>query len=332
MKQDSQIFGGTAVGVAAVNLEGLATGLACCVVQFDQDNGLSVIERTVRIAFSNGVFLALRHPGDAATMLDQLKEAGVPYGRDVEAIIEAFQGFQCEGNWVAVTGEKLDSLWGPEARGAECLPEGVRRILFALFAGLYTSARIPEVAAAIDGYADQPTGLNYESRFLASRLIAWRHTNWAPVAQPFVEFAAQFYAPGSKESEVICGAVGEVLMIAVTLSDPWSVKLWAETGWWAGRKIGTQQPELMREMFAEVPKEDLLHYVGLYQRCVLATLSASAVKPERAALRYFGLTGRDVYARALCRGDEPRFVARAAYDFAFWMGLLSTQPMPSAGN
>ncbi len=35
-----------------------------------------------------------------------------------------------------------------------------------------------------------------------------------------------------------------------------------------------------------------------------------------------------VYARAFCCGDQPRFIARSAYDFTFWMGLLSTQPIP----
>ena len=41
-----------------------------------------------------------------------------------------------------------------------------------------------------------------------------------------------------------------------------------------------------------------------------------------------GARHRDVYARAHCRGEQPRFVVRAAFDFTLWMALLSGSPIP----
>ncbi|MCX6953049.1 MAG: hypothetical protein NTV51_12920 [Verrucomicrobia bacterium] len=329
MKQNTQPSDGIVAGVTAANLAGLAQGLVVCVVQFERNDGLSVIERAVRLAFGNGVFLALRHPGDAASLLAGLQEAGVP-GGDADAAVEAFRGFRCRRAWIATVGDRLATLWGVGGRSLEGADEGIQFTLFALFVGLLVATQLPDVASDIDDHSDGPNGLNVESQFLASRLLSWRRTGWQPVAQPFVEFASGFYSVGSKECEVVPAAMGEVLAISPTFPDRWAVKIWAEAGWWAGRRIGEQKPELMRELFADETQNVLEQYLALYLLCVLETLSdGDAVRPERAALHYFAITGRDVYARAVCRGDQPRFVARAAYDFTFWMGLLSTQPMPA---
>lgn len=46
-----------------------------------------------------------------------------------------------------------------------------------------------------------------------------------------------------------------------------------------------------------------------------------------AAPFYFRVTAPDIYAQAHCRGDQPRYVARAEYGFSFWIRLLSTEPI-----
>ena len=84
-------------------------------------------------------------------------------------------------------------------------------------------------------------------------------------------------------------------------------------------------------MIAELREGLLEEVVELYRSCVLTTTAPDgSVRPERVALRFFSLRrGRD-YAEIYCRGEQPRLIAHAAFDFCFWMGVLSTQPIPRA--
>jgi len=124
-------------------------------------------------------------------------------------------------------------------------------------------------------------------------------------------------------------AIAAVLPTALRLPDPWSLGFWADAGWTAGRRIVTEQPQTLRELAAELPPGLLAGFADMFWRTVVATAAGDgAVRPERAALRYFGVAERDVYARAHCRGEQPRFVVRAAFDFTLWMALLSGSPIP----
>ena len=92
-------------------------------------------------------------------------------------------------------------------------------------------------------------------------------------------------------------------------------------------------PARLREAprVAELREGLLEELVELYHSCVLTTTALDgSVRPKRVALRFISLRrGRD-YAEIYCRGDQPRLIAHAAFDFCFWMGALSTQPIPRA--
>jgi hypothetical protein len=158
-------------------------------------------------------------------------------------------------------------------------------------------------------------------------------TDWQPREEPFLEFTRGFYVEGSVEVEEISSAVREVLPFALALSDSWSIRLWTEMGWLAGRKVGTERPELLRRLIEELSPEVLRQQVSWYRDSVLGTTTPDGVvQPVRATLHYFGWATNDRYARSLCRGDQPRYLARAAFDFAFWMAMLGTQPIPAGSG
>jgi hypothetical protein len=93
--------------------------------------------------------------------------------------------------------------------------------------------------------------LNGESRYLTSRLNSWRLTQWASERAPFLEFAL-FYTRGSVEQRIISDSIAKVLGVALALSDPWAVRLWADTGWAAGRKVGVYFPDTFSALIDEL--------------------------------------------------------------------------------
>jgi hypothetical protein len=323
MKLNSQSVGSGVAGTQVnESMCRLARGLLACVHEFDHDSGPPLFERLVRLSFANGVYLAIQHPEALVTLVPELHAAGVTGGREAKALLSGFEGFDSR-NWLASAGDIVTGVWRSGDRDAD---DHVRHVLFAVFAGIAVGAQLPDVAKAFEGNWGE---LNCESRFLASRLNWWRENDWKPAHAPFVEFAAGFYETDSVEQRVLAGAMREMLVIARSFSNPWELRLWAESGWFAGRKLSAESPEVRRELFGDVPPDELATYFDLYARCVIATAAGDGtVRPERAALRYFGTTAKDVYARALCCGDQPRYIARSAYDLTFWMGLLSTQQMP----
>jgi hypothetical protein len=325
MKQN-QIVGPSIAG-PQVNqtLDSLVSGLVGAVQQFNQENGPPLNERTVRLAFANGVYLAIRNPEALANLVPELCAAGVTGGQETEAVVAGFDGFECRDDWIAGAGDIVTGVWRSGGRGAD---DPVRLVLFAVFAGITVATQLPDVAKEFESrWGD----LNSESRFLASRLIWWRGNDWKPEHAPFVEFAVGFYEPGSCELGLVAGGVRDVLSVARAFSDPWRLGLWAEAGWFAGQKVGATMPEQFAALINKLPDGTLANYAGLYRRTVLATAAPDGiVRPEAATLRYFGSTANDVYARTFCCGNQPRFIARAAYDFAFWMGMLSTRPIPRA--
>ena len=329
MKQNTTFLSTTSTEVSET-LDKLARGLLDAVTQFDLENGPPVHERTVRLAFANAIYLHVTHPDDAASLLAELRDAGVTDDRGDGVVVAAFEGFAGGDGWITEAGELLAKLWADVPGDRSDDVAAVRAILFAVAAGLVVAIRFPEVAKRFEGRWND---LNSETKFLAARLIRWRLSGWVPQHPAFVEFTAGFYKAGSLEQRVLTRSVAGVFEVACGLSDTWSVTLWSETGWRDGRRVAEEMPETRRELIADVPPADLAVYLRLYQLCIVETAARDGtVRPERAALRYFGVTARDIYARTFCRGDQPRFIARAAYDLTFWMGLLSTQPIPVAGN
>lgn len=300
-------------------LEGLAVGLLRCDEHFKQEIGPHPDDRCCTLAFGNAVYITIKNPEAAAELLSEFLSAGYPGDR--EAVVSAFRSFVCHDDWVARLGEILAALQPRAHDEASGVASVVNRVLFSAASGLVVAQQLPEIARLIEKASSD---LNSESRFLAGRLHAWSETNWQPAVPPFIEYVSGFYEPKSKEREVLTQAMEEVLRVALSFSDPWKLGVWADSGWYAGRRIVATMPDVVRDLVAEVPAAELAAYADLYRQCVLSTAANDGtVRPERAALRYFGITARDIYARALCCGDQRRFVARAAYDLTFWMAICS---------
>jgi hypothetical protein len=304
----------------------LVRALVACLQEFDSDELPSIPDRAKRLAFANAVYLCAHEPADA----DALKREFRPLGLSEDGIFQldaALTAFRFEGSWVDDLGDTLDRIWHASRAASE---DTLDRIIFSFRAGLHAGEKHPDF---VKGMVDTSSRLNSESRYLVSRLLTWRRTNWEPVEPPFVEYMASFYTAGSVLQRVMVGSSKDVLAIVRSLSNPWDLRIWSETGWSGGRRGVKHYPEQVRRMISELEKGELATFTGLYRSCVIGTASADgAIRPDRATLKFFSLRfGRD-YAGIYCRGDQPRLIAHAAFDFCFWMGIISTQPVPTEGK
>jgi len=172
-----------------------------------------------------------------------------------------------------------------------------------------------------------------ENLFLSALLYFWSDHGFEPYAPPFVEFAATCYNPGTVERQVMRKAVAEIYPIAKALNNPWSVPFWVETGWNGGRNLAKNHPGDCRALLQEAGPDGLKGCQWLYQTYVLGTARSDAeVQIERATLRFIGERKDPDLARCYCTGREPRRLARVVYDFAFWMGIFASQPVPLIEN
>lgn len=304
-------------------LANLANALVECAKEFHADDAPPLIERVTQLAFANGFYLTVKNPEDAEKLLAELDILEITGGVDRSALVATLHVLLIGEAWLRAIGEKLSTF-------VQDRPDDLGRILFGFFAGLHVAKSLPNYAKLMGGQWDS---FNNETKFLYARLIKWRLTDWKPEQLPFVEFMAGFYTSGSMVGRVMVGSSKVVLAVAHSFSNCWQLRVWAETGWEGGRQAVLHQPEHINAMIAELREGLLQELVELYRSCVLTTTAPDgSVRPERVALRFFSLRrGRD-YAEIYCRGDQPRLIAHAAFDFCFWMGVLSTQPIPRAAT
>ena len=172
-----------------------------------------------------------------------------------------------------------------------------------------------------------------ENRFLSGRLVAWSTIDWNPDAKPFVEFVAGWYRHGTVEQAVVTKAVGELYLVAKALENPWSLSFWVETGWNGGRNFVRTHPQDCKRLLDEAGSELLRGYLRLYKHTVIDTARPDGeVQVLSAALKYIGEHNDPILARIHCTGREPRLLALNAFDFAFWMGIFSAHPLPTAAG
>ena len=300
----------------------LSRALVQCVEDFEIEGGPVPVERATRLAFANAVYLTGKFPDDAARLRREFESNCVVAAAGLEELEAGLRDFRFDAGWLARIDGLLNRVWAslpaPEDRFNG-------RIIFGFIAGFHVAGKLPDF---LKGAVESGSALESESRFLASRLLRWRTNDWRPRHEPFVEYMAGFYKDGSVVQNLIVGASREVLWVLRMLSDPWGLKFWAEAGWGAGRFAVAHFPDDVRKMVSDLGKGDLPLFIELYRSCVLRSAGGDGtIRPEKAALRFFALRhGRD-YAAIYCRGDQPRLIAHAAFDFCFWMGILSTQPI-----
>ena len=301
----------------------LAGALTECVREFHLDGSASISEQVPRLAFCNAVMLGAEYPAGAAELRRHLEDEGVEPGLILVHLWPFSLTFRFEGDWIAGLDGLLSEVW----ESAEVPADDLRgRTLKAFLAGLMAAESLKQFPQSL---LEAWVLLDEEPRFLLRRLLVWWDNGWRPRHSPFVEFVEEFYGRESVTRKVMVGSALDVHSIVRAFSDPWEIRVWADTGWTGGRRAVAHYPDCAKAITAELPEGRLPRLVELYRSCVVPTTgSDGAVRPLRAVLRFFSLRERRDYPGVLCRGDQPRLLAHAAFEFCFWMGILSTQPIP----
>ena len=315
-------------------LDNIAGNLA----RFAAEFGITVNDRfsarLAAIGFGNGVQLGLHEPAEAAKFEELLAADLVPLEDELPGLAEVYGEFALtEADWTSVTCRFLEARWILSADNVPNLEprlEARLRVLHGVRAGLVVARENTDRARQV---SELIKTLWAENRYLAGCLWRWSGNDWEPLATPFVEFMSCYYPSGTVECRVLCQSAAEVYPIAKALTHPWQLGFWAETGWTGGRNLARDRRADAEAMLKEAKPETLKLCHRLYERFVLNTLSPDGtVQILSATLAYFGECQDQTLARGYCAGHEPRRLARIAYDFGFWMGVLSSYPVPSTSN
>lgn len=311
-------------------LENLADNLGRFALEFGVVFNDSFGPRVATIGFANAVVLHHHEPGNAARLEELLAAESVPPPEELAGATGEFvAALAGERDWTHEVGTFLRTKWRQSADdtpGIAYALEARLRILHGIRIGLTVARESPETAAKIREHIGT---LWVENRFLSTLLYRWSDHDWEPHSRPFVEFMGSYYEPGSVEQRVLGGSVAAILPAAKLLTHPWSLSFWVAAGWNGGRKFVESEPETLRALLAEAPKDTLQGCHRLYQKYVVGGADPDGeVRIERATLRFIGELAEPDLARCHCTGREPRRLARVAYDFAFWMGIFSAHSIP----
>lgn len=311
-------------------LEEIADHLARVSVDFGIDPDENFPARVATVGFVNGVQLGQTDAAAATRLTDLLAAEDIPSPGALEGFVPILtETLERNPNWTQALSRVLEERWRRSpSHGPDSSPrlEMLVRVLHGIAAGLFVARENPETAGKVVLLTQ---ALRPENRFMSERLSAWRANDWQPAAAPFLEFAARFYEPGSLERELMTRAFAEVHPIAMALNNPWDLNFWAETGWNGGRRFAARRQADCRALLTEVSSETLKNFHDLFQRCVLGTARGDGeVQIGRASLYYFGIHSNPDLARYHLTGRESRHLARYAFDFAFWMGIFASFPVP----
>ena len=315
----------------STQLENLADHLAWFALEFGITDNPDFAPRLATIGFANGVALR-RHDREGAARLDDLLVSDdIATSADARAALLQFtQEFSGEVSWTKEVYQFLQQQWALSPDGS---PEQETRlmlrlrILHGIRFGLMVEPENPEVAKKFPGLVET---MWVENQFLSRCIVAWADHAWAPVAPPFVEFTASCYIAGSKEQRVITAAIAEMLPAAKNLNTPWDFPFWVETGWNSGRRFARNRPDDCKALLKEASRDNLNGCHHLYRTYVLDTArSDGEVQIVRAILKWFGECKSPEFARCYCSGREPRRLARIGFDFALWMGVFASYPVPA---
>ena len=316
----------------SAKLESVADNLVRYSVEFGLDADDTLAPLVAAIAFVNGVTLGLEDTA-AAEELEQLLVADSvpPDGELAGLTTEMGAALADVAVWTGGVAAALTWRW---MLSGDCVPEvssqiALRmRVLHGLRSGLVISRTSPEVAERTLKLAQ---GLRPEPRFLASCVVTWGRIDWKATGEAFADFVASSYPLGTIERLVMRGTVEVVVPVAKKLNDPWRFSVWAEIGWNTGRGFARNHPEEARALLEDTSPKRLQELRERFTRCVLGTARGDGeVQIEQAALRYIGEHPVHDLARAYCTGLEPRWLARAGYDFGFWAGVFAVYQLPTA--
>ena len=303
----------------------IASSLLHSFEQFGIVRDAAFAKRSSVIAFTNAVVLAKGKPDETARLFAIVAPSEI--GRDlIRTAAGALASVVSDDDaWVGNLRECLSLHWS-QSCGANKADAVRQETIFGLAVGLEVAASHAELAELIFKRTCQ---LGDENRFLAARLVNWTGNGFRPRVAPFIEFLAGLYLNQPIERDVICPEAEEALACAQLLPDPWRLAFWVEQAWTRGRRFSQKQPGVLRQMLIEAPQANREFTLKLYRELVLNAADANGrVDIERATLAFFGRSEGGRCAVEYCTGDQPRKLARLAFDFAFWIGILSAIPLP----
>lgn len=305
----------------------IADNLAIFAADFGIELDDKFIIRLCPIAFTNGVGLSAKFEKEARGLENLLEAENLNSSQERDHCISAILALPFDSSrWIAEVSQILQLLWQRSSQNEPVLPHANRmQILQCLHLGLVLGRTNPPTAGKI---VELSKTLHCESRFLGHCMRDWSGNGWQPRSAAFIQFVESFYS-AEIERDVISNAAAEVYVIAKTLSSPWIAAFWAETGWEGGRSFARKYPDRCQALFEEAGPQVLLQSQKWYQSTVLGTASANGqINIAQATVCYFGRLRDPQTARLYCTGDQPRHIARFAFDFAFWMGAFSAHLVP----
>jgi len=283
-------------------------------------------QRTCAVAFSNAVMLGKSSPEDAIRLTQIL----APTSAEDEFSRMVAQSLASEVSdddaWVTSLARNL-SRHISQATDIATRSTEAQQIITAISVGLEAGARQAELT---DLVSRRVSILGDESRFLAWLLFNWAHNDFRPFAEPFEEYVLAYYPDLPIERRVFRVEARETLVCAKLLPDPWRLSFWVEQAWTRGRRFVEKHPDVLKQLLIESPQGNREYTLKLYRSLVLGANEPSGrVDIERATLAFFALTEDGGCAAEYCAGRQPRKLTRLAFDFAFWMGILSAMPLPN---
>ena len=309
---------------AATSLE-IASNLLQFAEHFGVTRDSDFAQRTCAIAFCNGVILSKSAPEDAAKLL----QICAPTLAGEELCRNTAQALASEVSddeaWVTSLAR---NLWRriSQATNMSTRSEERQNLITAISMGLEAGTRQAGLTELISRRA---SNLGDESRFLAWLLFNWARNDFRPFAEPFVEYVLAYYVSLPIERRVVSVEVRETLVCSNLLADPWRLSFWVEQAWTRGRRFVEKHPDVLKQLLIESPQRNREYTLMLYRTLVLdAKEPTGRVDIERATLAFFSLTEDGGCAAEYCAGRQPRKLTRLAFDFAFWMGIVSAIALP----
>ena len=303
----------------------IASSLLYSIEQFGIVRDADFAKRSSVIAFTNAVVFTKGKPDETAKLLEIVAPTGSDRGVIGSAAAALVTEVPDDDSWVSKLRERLSLHWAQYQKTP--LTDALHQeTIFGMAVGLEVGASYGELAGMI---FKRTCRLGDEDRFLASRLVNWAGNGFRPRVAPFIEFVAGLYLNWPIERDVICPEAVEALACAQLLPDPWRLSFWVEQAWSRGRRFAERRPNSLRQMLVEATQANREFTLKLYRELVLNAAAASGrLDLERSTMAYFARCESGRPAVEYCAGDQPRKLARLAFDFAFWMGILSALPLP----
>ena len=167
----------------------------------------------------------------------------------------------------------------------------------------------------------------WEQTFLSNRLIYWASDKGLPLNHPFVELAVFCYQSRPLERNLLCTAIAAAVPDILEHENPWAVEHWLPAGWKDGVVTAKFAPDELVAVIEEVTPVNREFNLMLFKECVVATYLPERKADLSAAFeRYLNDHKPYSFSEVEVREANPRLVAWAAYDFAFWMAVISERP------